>query len=612
MCGIGVYVARKGSARSEVVARIRKVLGSLEKRGPDHSGFNFIEFSNSSIVCLLHTRLSILDLDARSNQPMRKHGIDLVFNGEIFNWRELRSSLVECGYKFETQSDSEVVIAAYHMWGESCIDRFNGFWALAIVDERNPGKVFLSRDRSGIKPLYMMRGAGSIYFASEIAAIREMSGEKLVVSQIDLATDYVLENKADYSRTIYEGISSFPHGSNGVLDIASLHIDINRYWCPEHLIRRVDACGPISERGLNDYIDEFAYLIEDAVRLRSDADVPIALSLSGGIDSSVIACAAAENGNMLDAFSIYFGEADKLNGESVYARRVAEALGIRLQLVNASTSEVIQESFNLGEACPDLYTSFSQLSNWFVAKAIKKMGIKVVLNGQGGDELFFGYKRYMPTYIRRSMEGSMVTRLKRCVESNASSYQEMIGLMAYFGTSVIRKKRYLGQAKKIGLSDSLINLSKTLSVENYHLSMKELVLRESDQGTLQRLLKFDDNIMGAFGLEGRPAFLDHRLIEFSYRLPESLYVKDGWSKYIERRYLHRKGLGDIAFRRKKLGFPALTQEWGDALSDSQHYQDRHSLVSGILPVNHPSTIHSARLREKVIMLVTSLSATLVE
>jgi len=302
MCGIVVVVEPAGRINR---ARFDLAMHAIAHRGPDGEGMETVTLADGGEAAIGHRRLSVFDLSAAGRQPMAgTNGRWITYNGEIFNWPELRAELAADGYRFATQTDTEVVLAAYDKWGTDCVRRFNGFWAFVLYDPNGADgapSFFLSRDHFGIKPLYYYRTADKLVVASEIRAIFEYLGVAPEPDRAMLARELVLHVSEDSAQTIYSGILELEPASNAIYEPRRGRIRTWRYWKPEPTNR---FSGSESEA-----IDRFAELLEDSARIRLRADREVALQLSGGIDSSAIAVAISRNsGTNVRAFTSNFTE----------------------------------------------------------------------------------------------------------------------------------------------------------------------------------------------------------------------------------------------------------------------------------------------------------------
>jgi len=601
MCGLFSVISFSGDINKSY---FEEALNKIAHRGPDDSGIQFLSPKETNVtIAMGHRRLSIFDLSKAGHQPMvDKNGRCLVFNGEIFNWPELRSELQKKGYHFISDTDSEVILAAYDHWGELCVNHFNGFWAFVISDLKDRKKVFVSRDHLGIKPLYFHKTDDEICFSSEISPIWQYRKEQ-PVSDITQLTRYLVHDLShDSSHTIYEGILEIEPGFNAVVDLSTGTLNKSCYWeLPQGCIQ--------ADYNDSEVLEEFSYLIEDSVRLRLRADREVALTLSGGIDSSVIAVAASRvSDTKVKAFTSHFPGRPDLD-ETHYASIVADRLNLEHILVSPTMDSLADNERALTQHQELLYTSFSQLINWFVVKEIAAHDTVVYLTGQGGDEVFIGYERYVVSWIISMFRGNPLKALKSIsdiVNNSRLTWKEIIGFLVYFSNKKIRSRRYMKDAKKI-FSPEILNMlfDEAISVPR---DLDELQKMEVAGSQLRRLLRYDDRTSSAFGIEARPAFLDHRLVEFSSKLGWEHKIRNGWTKYLLRRYLDEAGFPEIAWRTHKFGYAAPTQEWTNILMKQTMKEcDMSKHLDGIFKAGFDINKVPARLRFKVYNLISTAS-----
>ena len=565
MCGILGLVTDEEKWLNVQSYKFEKALNKISHRGPDDNGKLILNLSCNKVLSFGHHRLSIFDLTERGHQPMSdSKGRAIIYNGEIFNWHELKLELIKNGYEFLTDTDTEVVLASYDYWGDDCVNMFNGFWSFAIFDPSDGSgfnKLFLSRDRVGIKPLYYYIDSGTFVFSSEISPIYQILDKKCEVNFSVLASALIYDNHDSTQESLYKNIVEARPASNYTYIIESGRILSEEYWTPTNTstIKRTDS----------DALNEFKYLIEDATRLRLRSDVDVALTLSGGLDSSAVGIAVnAVSDNKVAAFTSQFE--DSSIDEHIYAEKVAKEFNYRHIKITPDTVNLDNNEKNLSRHQEMLYTSLSQLVNWFVAKSMSENGIKVFLNGQGGDELFLGYERYyVPFLLYNFTKKKKIFRDFISITSNSKlSYKDLLLYLFYFSNTIIRNFQYKKRSRKY-LNRDFMNLavggSYTLPID-----LKELCVQESCGPQLRRLLRFDDRIASAFGMEGRPVFLDHRMIEFSLSLESKHKIRNGWTKFLIRKYIESEGLNDIAWRKNKLGFPAPNRLWTSKILNSRN------------------------------------------
>lgn len=565
MCGIfGFWCNQPDQFESFNAGLLRSATHALAHRGPDAEGLvgwsrTGQMLKNSQLVnqplCLGlgHRRLSIIDLSDKGRQPMQlddKYWI--VYNGEIYNYKELRSELISLGYSFKTETDTEVILAGYSAWGEDCIKHFNGMWAFSLYDKPQHC-LFARRDRLGIKPFYYVSKQDRFIFTSEVNALFQYSTikPKIVKSRL---IQCLIEGKIDGSpETIFEDIYELRGGHCMHIDLHRGNVSIWSYWdlpSEENL-----------EINDDDALDHFNELIEDAVRLRLRADVPVSIMLSGGIDSSVITIAASRiNNSKVQTFTSRFPNDMEID-ESEYADQIAKACRINPNFIETSTDRMLEEEPLLTKHLEMPYGSLSLYVRWVIFRAIRSKGFPVVLSGQGADELFLGYERY---YVGAALAQlpNAYKMIKAMIQSSHNSRLSLTqaGLFtAYFSLPNFQRITRLWKANNIYHKDLLKMLPKPQP--EVLSDIRKLQTLELKYECLGHLLRYEDRTSSAHGLEVRLPFLDYRIVEFAYRLPLRHKIRDGWTKYLLRLYLARHGQSNIAWRKHKLGFNAPQSRW---------------------------------------------------
>jgi asparagine synthase (glutamine-hydrolysing) len=564
MCGIvACWAPRDGRASPFTAALVRRATGRLEHRGPDGgacvgwgSDGRFLDDSaltdQDLWLGLGHRRLKILDLTEAGRQPMEGPGGRwLTFNGEVYNYRELRGELASQGYRFSTGTDTEVILAAYDAWGPECVRRFNGMWAFVLHDPGR-GRLIASRDRLGIKPLYYAATARGVMFASEIGALLECPGVRPAIAMRRLAR-YLLDRRVDDGApTLYTDVRELRGGWTLELDTSSGAMTSARYWdLPDE---------PDLELDDEAALDRFSEVIEDAVRLRLHADVPVAVTLSGGVDSSVLTMAASRvAGRCVRTFTSRFPQEPSID-ESAYAAAVVAASGAEGHHVEPSLEHLVDDEILLTthQALP--FRSLSLYVHWAILAAIRAQGVPVVLSGQGGDEGFLGYERYhasallhaLPNVVRAAMG---LWQGARHTDRGLLAFATMA---AYFSVPTFQRTVRRRRVEPLVRGRWLAGVRPGVDVLGDIRRQQRLELLSR---CLPELLRYDDRTAGALGMETRLPFLDYRVVELAYRLPLRHKIRDGWTKYILRRYLARHGLDGVAWRRRKYGFYAPDAAW---------------------------------------------------
>ena len=546
MCGI-VGIVRCNKTREQDAYYVAQMLQVQHHRGPDATGTCPI-----STGVLGHNRLSILDLSAGADQPFHYQEISIVFNGEVYNYLELREELLDLGYTFQTTGDTEVICAAYLAWGQDCVKRFVGMWAFALWDVRKE-ELFCSRDRFGIKPFNYIFNEGDFIFASELKTLKIVPEFNPEINQKQVARGLNLGFAGYKDETYYTHIAQLRGAHNLVWKNGN--IIIKRYWDLE----KVPVPGNKFEA-----IAQFRKLFDESIKLHVRSDVPVGSCLSGGLDSSAIVASIAKDHNTLDykTFTIFY-EGKGAVDERPFAQLLSERyknIDSKYEQPSDADLEKHFDHFLEGVDVPPAGSSY--YSQYFVMKLASQSKIKVLINGQGSDEYLIGY---MHTYYRiladclRSLKfWSFAKILKAHQREHQVPFGELVKTCLFSFILVFRdensfmqlelKKKYKQQADYDYTKNSLHLENKFASrTDNflYHLLMTT---------TLPTLLHFEDRNSMAFSIESRVPFLDHRLVEFGFSLPLEWRVKNGETKYILREAM-KDVLPDAIYKRKdKKGF----------------------------------------------------------
>lgn len=528
---------------------VKKASNAMTHRGPDASGI----FADE-IVSLAHNRLSIIDLSDEAAQPMFEGELVLVYNGEIYNYIEIRSELQKNGVLFRTSSDSEVLLKAYKYWGAACLDRFNGDFAFCIYDQKTK-KMFLARDRLGNKPFYYTLTGGKLFFASEIKAFKAI---QTIEFDEQTLCDSILFNINDYSEaTIYKDIKHLPPAHYGVFDTKSGKLSLKRYW---KLERSDNPKKKFNEKEFGKACDGFEALFEDALLLRLRSDVEVGILLSGGIDSSLIAALLAKNGKDMRYFGAVFPQYPS-SDESPYMDIVANRLGLRLTKLSPHIDELktVMDDFLATQS--DMTRSFSTFVQYAVFKELSKYS-KVAVTGQGADELFGGYYHHVARFLTQNK-------------------QNLCDRVAAYGEDEALKEHALGvkfalpkeSKKALIIDDNKKSLAKIreyfprykpnydLLLEKFVPTLQKALYLDTLRFNLPMLLRFEDRNAMRFGVENRTPFTDYRIVELAHSLPNSYKFHDGYNKFLLRKILTRHIGDDIAFRKDKKGFEAPDIAW---------------------------------------------------
>ena len=565
MCGIAGFVADRdhGDADQAVwSAVLEKMCRVIRHRGPDDQGMTL-----KGPAALGMRRLSIIDL-AGGHQPMSGEDgfVTIVFNGEIYNFLELQPLLEAKGHRFQSRSDTEVIVHAYEEFGPSCVELLRGMFAFAIWDERER-KLFLARDRAGKKPLYYgVTSRGTLVFGSELKSLLEHPEIEREIDAQAVDAYFTLGYVPD-PLTIFRNIYKLPPGNH--LTFEAGRVSIEQYW-------DFDFRSPDSRRDEQDYLDELVSLLDESVRLRLISDVPLGAFLSGGVDSStVVALMARHMGQPVKTFSIGFHE-DSYN-ELEYARLTAQKFGTEHHefFVTPDICDIVDD---LVWHFDEPFADSSAIPTYFVSKLAREH-VKVILSGDGGDELFGGYSRYvverkrrffshLPGFVRQGLMQPLSRRLphgtlgRNFIHNIAldpvDRYLDSMSIFSGLNRDLLYTpgfQRSLNESKKV------ISLFNDLAAEvTTGEPIDKLLYIDSKTYLPGDILTKVDRMSMAVSLEARAPLLDHNLIDFMVRIPASLKLAGYQTKY-----LLKKAVKDLVppeiLNRPKQGFGVPVQEW---------------------------------------------------
>lgn len=553
MCGIA-GVIQKNEVVCEVLDRAYRV---QKHRGPDANGTNICKVSHWNIG-LAHQRLSIIDLSELGNQPMLSSdgGDIIIYNGEIYNYKELRAELEKLGCHFAGNSDTEVVLSALRHWGPGeALKKFNGMWAFAWLNLRN-NRLMLSRDRLGIKPLYFYRTDDRLYFASEIKTILEMSQERFYLNY-QAVGEYLAQSLLDTSeKTFFVGIDKLSPASYCIIDLNtdSIKLEFKTYWNMKYQ----EACS----YGEEDLAEQIRALFFDSVKLRMRSDVPVGVLLSGGIDSSSIAAAMKHsigNGSELKLISAVSN--DSRYDESKYIDIMADYLKVKVDKVPLviEPDKIFDYISQTTWFNDEPIGSLSNVAHYLLMKKAKELGVIVILSGQGADELLCGYRKYLGFYINQLYRSGRLLAAGRTLfgflKQNTILNQFHIG----------EARRYLPQfADKPNMDirgPALNEISRVDLGLKINQTVQERQLLDLTRFSVPVLTHYEDRMSMAWSREVRVPFLDHRLVEMLVPLPVEYKLNRGWTKYIFRKAMKDYLPGQIAWRKDKQGFVNPQSQW---------------------------------------------------
>jgi asparagine synthase (glutamine-hydrolysing) len=585
MCGIAGLVSLEGVNPVD----LQNMSVILQHRGPDDEGFLILNnnraqyfkgkdtiselaglppiqeaaFDTNNRIGLVHRRLSILDLSPAGHQPMgyANGRYQLVFNGEIYNYKELREELKQAGHAFISDSDTEVILVAYAQWGSFCVSRFVGMWAICLVDTERK-EVFLSRDRFGIKPLYYACIKNSFAFASEIKALLALD---FIQPEADMTAVFEFISfgaTADPSSNLFKQVKSVAPAHNLLISLDNLHVQTECYY---ELEKNIEAYTLPPKDTIQKTFEE---LLHTSINIHMRADVPIGSTLSGGLDSSTLVAIASRQmqGKTFKTFTA--GYAEKEIDESDFAKKVIASqknidghfIYPTIQTYWADIDKLIWHQ--------DLpLISSSTFAQWEVMKLAHQQHIKVLLDGQGADEILGGYYNFAGLYLIEKLKQGRVpsffTEKKELKNKFAPNINNALARAFYyylpeFAQRKLRAKKRLGMGFIAADHQHLLTNIDVPARGGKTFTEQSLL---STQFGLQDLLRFEDRTSMAFSIESRVPFLDHRLVEFSIALNNDWKIKNGWTKYILRKTAEPLLDKEVVWRKYKMGFLTPQKRW---------------------------------------------------
>ena len=568
MCGICGYLSKRIITEHELSV----MNDTMKERGPDDSGTQLWELPGGRTLGMAQRRLSILDLSELGHQPMSTPDgrLSLVYNGEIYNYRELREELPE--YSFRSNCDTEVILAAYLKWGIRCVERFNGMFAFALYD-RESGELFLARDRMGQKPLYYWKSGDQLVFASVLAPIMKCPGFQGKIRK-EVLPRFLFQEYINAPETILEDVFKVEPGTVLTWHAAASRMSIYRYWDVSERYEAMQS-EPVSDFG--EAKEQLKELLRSAVRRRMIADVPLGSFLSGGYDSSLISAIAQEQlgSTPLQTFSIGFEEKDY--DESPYAAAIAEYLGTDHTQRIIGEQDLLELVSDLPKFFDEPMSDSSQIPTMLVSKLAREK-VTVALSGDAGDEFFCGYGIY--DLVRKAQELDVIGRLAHGVGQLPLGHGKKLEDCYPFRAQVISANRnpktrtQFGAGSYVELAGRLVQRSEDDSLLPVNYETEDRYPSENWQIT-RMLLDMDTYLPGdilakvdrasmKYSLENRCPFLDPEVMLYSYRLDHDLKYhreKSGWSK----KYILKQLAGDYIPRelleRPKKGFSVPLGKW---------------------------------------------------
>ena len=568
MCGIlGYYLFNNSKPVEKSI--FDKALNMLSHRGPDDEG---TWHNADGSVCFGHKRLSIIDLSANAHQPMVSGGGKFIvsFNGEIYNFSEINSEL-ESKCTPKTKSDTETLLNSYSVWGENCLDRFRGMFSFAIYDEEKD-TVFFARDRLGIKPFYYIKNEYGFYFSSEIKPLFEISDLKKKIRK-ESVLEYFAFGKIHSPYTMFEGIYKLPSACYGM--VSGNKFSINKYWTPYK--DRYDFSSINTEK---DYEERLFELFRESVSYRLVSDVPVGIFLSGGVDSTGILGMINHLGKSKDVFTYSAGFENQGNyDERVFAKRASEYYGTNHFEITIKKEDLIGSLPEILKNIDEPISDSTIIPIYFLSELARKNGSIVILNGDGADELFAGYSKWI--------EYNSYLKYWKLINSSPDFLKSFIGFTASLITGGKRKQViydivnrakmktqfYIGDTGALKGTSLFYNIINPEIYNIFNSGYSEFnEIKKSDDYTewmsywglksmVENIFLYRADRMGmANSIEIRVPYIDHKMVEFGMQMPQDLKYKNNTGKYILKKSLERIVPNEFLYR-KKMGFCVPVKEW---------------------------------------------------
>ena len=571
MCGITALISKEGEPENKNL--ISKVLDSFPYRGPDDNGIDYVDINEKIIFG--HLRLSILDISEAGHQPMYDHSgrYVMIFNGEIYNYKEIKLKYLR-DVKFKSGTDSEVLLELYAVMKEKILDIINGMFAIIIYDKVED-EIFFTRDRLGIKPLYICNLKDKILLCSEPKAAVTSNFVKFEPNE-EAIFDFLAFGERDHTvSTFFQYVSRIPPGTFGIIK-KDMTIVYEEYWNIKN-----NQVKNLTDLKMEDIVNKVDELINEAIKYRLISDVPVGTSLSGGIDSSLVAALANKyHDNKFTSVSAIF-EGEEID-ESKFSKLIVKENNLKGVFTSPNSDEVINQLDKILEIQGEPIGSMSPLVQYFVMKEAKKNNLTVMLDGQGADELFAGYTHYIDTYFKE-LSGNLHWRklYRKYKEHMAFSERDIkhkiLIKIIFKGVleKILPQKIYEHRIKR-----NKLKLFKEGVFEKYYdgkrvklpkrLSLKESLLYSTTISSLPNLLMYEDRNSMAFSIEARVPYLDHNIVEFMASLKTDQIYEIMISKVILRKISERYIPEDIAWRKDKIGFAAPEKKWMQKMKKEIH------------------------------------------
>ncbi|MEP6712056.1 MAG: asparagine synthase (glutamine-hydrolyzing) [Ferruginibacter sp.] len=596
MCGIAGIISQNQTIINSAV--LKSMADALAHRGPDGEGF-WVNKKNTAGFA--HRRLAIIDLTESGAQPMHYlQRYSIVYNGEIYNYLELRKELQKAGYAFISGSDTEVILAAYDCYKERCLQYFDGMFAFAIWDEKLQ-LLFAARDRFGEKPFYYYIDKTVFAFASEMKGLWAVGIDKEIENKTllnYLALGYV-QNPSDKSQTFYKNILSLPPSHYAFFNLPEMQLTIKSYWDIDKQYTQ-----PVNEKAAQNKIE---LLLKTSVIRRLRSDVPVGSSLSGGLDSSTIAYFISEalsnkNGSAANfkTFSAVFPGFEK--DESSFINEVSQQLKFKNFCVEPSAEQLITDFEKLCFHQEEPFPSSSIFAQYKVFELAKANNVTVLLDGQGADETMAGYHKYVHWYLQELVSRykfSAAKKERHALHKNNIHFKwnvknVMASLLPSHAAIALEKNEYKKIIHNNNLSKSLLANLRGREWEGIYkpivTKLNDILYFNTMENGLEELLRYADRNSMAHGVEVRLPFLNAELVQFIFSLPSKYKINQGYTKWLLRKMAENKLPSSVVWRTDKVGFEPPQKRWmqNDNFKDYLHEAKKKLVEEKILK---PSVLH---------------------
>jgi len=596
MCGIIGFIDQNKETSQAILKNMRD---SISYRGPNSIGSKFYE-TNDFNLALGHRRLSILDLSPLGSQPIYYKHLTIIHNGEVYNFVSIKKELITLGYKFDSHTDTEVILKAFHAWGVKCVDKFRGMFAFAIYDNMHE-KIYIFRDRAGVKPLYYYQSDKLFLFGSELKTFYQHPSFPKSINKRSLPY-YFRFGYIPAPLTIFENTHKLKAGHYLVVDCKDNSYQENLYWSIDSFYQKEKI-----KKSEEDILNELESILIESFELRMVSDVPVGVFLSGGIDSSLVtALLQKKSKTPLKTFTIGFEEKDF--NEANFAKEIAQYLGTEHTEYYCTKDDMLEVIKDLSTMYDEPFGDSSAIPTFLVSKLAKEK-VSVVLSGDGGDEAFIGYSKYFALEkmiklqkspikntllktITTFMSAESVEKINNLLPESKKQknikdkYQKFKNALASnsIGESFINASSYVDNKT---LNDILIDNSIDFTLTEFNTFKTIGNLSELEQMTLidyktymadDILTKVDRASMNV-SIEAREPLIDHKIIEFTVQIPQDIKYKNNNGKYLLKKILY-KYIPKELIERPKSGFQVPLYEWlrNDLKEELDFYLSRDRLI----------------------------------